>query len=477
MASNWIEYQLDEIAILRNGAGIKQQFFSESKEAVPLVKVSNFTSNSVDSKELTKVDYEHAQKWKSHVFEIGDVVVATVGSWPPNWSSVVGKVIRVPHSVVGAIQNQNTCSIHPKEQIDKDFLYYVLKSDIFLNYVVNVAQGSANQARVPVKKLGGFKFKAPKCINEQKRLARSLVSSDSKIELNRQTNQTLEQMAQVLFKSWFVDFDPVFDNALANAMAVNDFPEALQKKALSRQQQRQQVQQQVANGELEAKPLPEDTRQLFPSGFEQTDEPSIGINGWIPKGWSLAPFSKVATLKNKSVHPNREPEKLWTQFSLPAFDAGQIPTHDLGIEIKSGKYKLSENTVLVSKLNPHTPRIWMPKVTDTDVSVCSTEFMPFEPVNNEHRVFVYSLMNSENVKSKIASRVTGTTGSHQRVSPKEVAVMPVLLPSLECITSFSNLIKSSFDKVELNLEQNIELTKLIDTLLPKLISGELQLQE
>ena len=432
-------------------------------EGIVVLRNQNIRNGVLD---LSTPSYTNEEDYKKRIKravpQAGDIVFTR--------EAPMGEVCIIPEGLKCCL-GQRQVLLRPKKDVSGEYLFWALQSP-HVQHQISWNEGTGttvSNVRIPVLKA----LQIPRHPEDESEVATYLTNLASKIELNRQTNQTLEQMAQALFKSWFVDFDPVFDNALASGMAVNDFPEALQKKA----EQRQQVQQQIANGELDAKPLPEDIGQLFPSEFEQTDEPTVGINGWIPKGWSLDSFAMVATLKNKSIHPKKEPEKLWAQFSLPAFDNGKMPTHDLGIEIKSGKYKLSENTVLVSKLNPHTPRIWMPKVSDTDVSVCSTEFMPFEPVNNEHRVFVYSLMNSESVKSKIASRVTGTTGSHQRVSPKEVAVMPVLLPSLECITSFSNLIKSSFDKVELNLEQNIELTKLRDTLLPKLISGELQLQE
>ncbi len=94
MVSDWKKVSLGEVAILRNGAGVKQEFFSE--HGVPLARVSDFTNDSVSISNCKYVDQEHARKWKSHLIAEGDVIVATVGSWPPNWSSVVGKVVRAP---------------------------------------------------------------------------------------------------------------------------------------------------------------------------------------------------------------------------------------------------------------------------------------------------------------------------------------------------------------------------------------------
>src|SRR5690606_35450069 len=106
-------------------------------------------------------------------------------------------------------QNQNTCCVLPKSgELDKDFLYYRLKLEDFAWHAANGAGGSANQARLPVKKLGEFSFQIP-AIEFQTVISKILRSLDRKIELNAQTNQTLESIAQAIFKSWFVDFEPV----------------------------------------------------------------------------------------------------------------------------------------------------------------------------------------------------------------------------------------------------------------------------
>ena len=113
---------------------------------------------------------------------------------------------------------------------------------------------------------------------EQKVIAHILGSLDDKIELNRRMNETLEAMAQALFKSWFVDFDPVIDNALA---AGNPIPDELKEKAAIRQ----------GLGD-ERKSLPNDIRRLFPSEFVYTEE-----MGWIPKGWEVDLFGEYVSVK------------------------------------------------------------------------------------------------------------------------------------------------------------------------------------
>ena len=103
--------------------------------------------------------------------------------------------------------------------------------------------------------------------------------------------------------------------------------------------------------------------------------------------------------------------------------------------------------------------------------------MPFEPILEQHKAFIYALMSSKFIQTEIASRVTGTTGSHQRVSPKNIAVLDVILPSENCIKLYCEMVGPSFNKINLMSSQSTELTKLRDTLLPKLISGELQIPD
>lgn len=207
MAGEWQAVTLGDVADTRNGAGIKQDHFSV--KGVPLARVSDFTDESIDMSGCIHVDLAHAKRWESHRLKQGDVVVATVGSWPPNWSSVVGKSVRVPESAAGAIQNQNTCCVIARPGVtDQRFLFYLLRTETFVHYAANAAAGSANQARLPVASLGRYQVSLPP-LQEQRAIAHILGSLDDKIELNRQMNKTLEAIARAMFKSWFVDFEPV----------------------------------------------------------------------------------------------------------------------------------------------------------------------------------------------------------------------------------------------------------------------------
>ena len=199
--------------------------------------------------------------------------------------------------------------------------------------------------------------------------------------------------------------------------------------------------------------------------------------GWIPEGWELKAFDTLAKLDTTSVKPFEQPETVWEHYSIPSYDSTGMPSWDRGNEIKSNKYLVKPGAILSSKLNPETERTWWPFMMDDKTSICSTEFMQFVPHKKEEQAFVYSLIRSDPFQANILERVTGSTGSRQRAQPKQIAEIEVI----DC----GELLRAEFIKIALPLFQSIRnnslrvptLAKLCDTLLPKLISGELRIPE
>src|SRR5690606_35500689 len=101
------------------------------------------------------------------------------------------------------------------------------------------------------------------------------------------------------------------------------------------------------------------------------------------------------------------PTEIWTHFSIPAFDEGRMPKKELGETIKSGKYVVPSTAVLASKLNPQFPRVWLPDVDNEETCICSTEFMPFVPLNDAERPYLYAFLRSKIAQSEIVKRATG----------------------------------------------------------------------
>jgi type I restriction enzyme S subunit len=242
---------LSEICFLRNGAGIKQECFGN--DGAKIIRVSDFTDTSIDTSSSIRINRKYENRWRGYFLNEGDILVATVGSWSTSATSAVGKVVTVPAQATNGIQNQNTCAIIPKSDVaDQRYIYYALRQEDFRGFVAGAAAGSANQARLSVKNPASYLvtiFSLP----EQKSIAHILGTLDDKIELNRKTNETLEAMAKALFKSLFVDFDPV-------------------------------------RAKAEGRPtgLPAEISDLFPDSFEDSEL------GEIPSGWKVKTIEEIA---------------------------------------------------------------------------------------------------------------------------------------------------------------------------------------
>ncbi|MGN9714434.1 restriction endonuclease subunit S [Acinetobacter variabilis] len=191
--------------------------------------------------------------------------------------------------------------------------------------------------------------------------------------------------------------------------------------------------------------------------------------------WEELSVSDIALHVKDNVNPSKDPLGTFYHFSLPAFDSGQKPTRELGSEILSNKYRVSKNSILVSKLNPRVPRIWLVSNVE-DNYVCSTEFQNLKPKVTAHLMFLYSLFNSRDVIDELTMSASGTSGSHQRVKPEDMLNITFRTPSLDYLEQYSSLIAPSMQKVASNKQQIQTLENLRDTLLPKLMSGEVRVQ-
>jgi len=187
--------------------------------------------------------------------------------------------------------------------------------------------------------------------------------------------------------------------------------------------------------------------------------------------------SEIAKLENNSVSPKRQPLAPFRHYSIPAYDNAQTPVVELGNTILSNKFTVQPNSILVSKLNPITPRIWRIDENVMPNSVCSTEFQVLKPHDIKHYLFLYFLMKSNDVVSSFAMSATGTSGSHQRIRPEYILEVETPEPDNDKLILFNEICTPMMERVKKNQQQIITLQKLRDTLLPKLISGEVRVKQ
>ncbi|WP_372877493.1 restriction endonuclease subunit S [Spongiibacter marinus] len=326
--------------------------------------------------------------------------------------------------------------INPKTDINLKWAYYAL----LLVDINGMDSGSA----IPSTSRDDF-YALPARIpkrHEQDWIVDQLDALNDKIELNRQINTTLESMAQALFKSWFVDFDPVIDNALA---AGNDIPGALQAKAAKRK----------ALG-ANRKPLPDDLQQQFPDRFVFTEE-----MGWMPEGWRTLPFEDLVEAKQGKY--------------LAKGDMSPLPSEDHKYPVWGGNgilgyaknYSYDRPTTLMTCRGSNCGLI---KTTKSSAWVSNNSFACRPKFGSDYFLYLYFLMED------FAGCVSGSAQPQITYTALRSKKMKYPINESLCET-FSEVVEVYRQKQFQNDFEIGTLTNLRDTLLPKLLSGELSIPD
>ncbi len=426
MPTNSHYIRLAECAQVIRGVSYKPNDVGSSSASVELLRATNIGTNQLTLSDTVRVP--PALVKKAQLLQKYDVVI-TMSSGS---RLAVGRLAQLRHEWYGTF-GAFCGAIRPNpELIDPAFLGYLLNSRQFRAHIDANAEGTAIM-NLTGEKLLSYEFNRPD-ITQQKRIAAILGSLDDKIELNRKMNETLEQMAKALFKSWFVDFEPV------HAKAAGRQPAGMDKA----------------------------TANLFPDSFTDSEL------GMIPNGWDAGSLSNLSEFSRASINPGESPSEIFDHYSLPSFDEGKVPKAEAGSEIKSNKLVVTKDCVLLSKLNPHIPRIWLPNLNVSRRSICSTEFIVAAATTGCTREYLYALFISEDFSRTYGTLVTGTTGSHQRIRPESVLQMKLPIAPAEIISSFTNTVAPILNQVACNTKESQTLAEVRDTLLPQLLAGELK---
>ena len=342
----------------------------------------------------------------------------------------MGEVCFLPEGLECCV-GQRQVLLRPKHNIDGRYLFFALRSQYVRHQIFwNEGTGSTvSNVRIPVLKA----LKIPRLGDSETPIADLLSALEGKIELNRQTNETLEALARALFKDWFVDFGPT-----------------------------------RAKAEGRSPYLAPELWALFPDALDDEDK---------PEGWTSFRLNGIAEQFKGAVSPLRQPNRLFEHYSLPAFDDGQEPVLEPGEKIKSNKSIIAKGAVLLSKLNPEITRVWLPNQSNDSLQVSSAEFLVFKPKKPAGRSILYCLFKSDDFRKKIIGMVTGTSKSHQRVSPNALLELDVLTGSLDVFEAFERIIIPLIDKMLADRRENRALAQTRDLLLPKLMSGEIRIKD
>lgn len=221
----------------------------------------------------------------------------------------------------------------------------------------------------------------------------------------------------------------------------------------------------IENCERRIRVLNEMARSLYREWF--------GIGSGVARGR----FAHVAAIFRDSVDPRQCPEEEFAHFSIPAFDVGRRPAIEHGRSIQSVKTALPQGCVLLSKLNPRIPRVWMPKWSPTRRAIASTEFLVLQGQRDGSASFLYCLCSSPEFMASFASMAIGTSTSHQRVKPESLLQMDVPVPKESTIREFDAAVAPQLELAEVLRERAANLRATRDLLLPRLLSGQLSVDD
>lgn len=456
MANKWQEFRLGDIAEWSSGGTPSKARDEYWGGNIPWISASTMEGNRYrDSKHKVT---ELGLKSGTRLAAKNSLLLLVRGS-------ILHQKIQVGIAEKDVAFNQDVKSLKVKEDIlDPWYLlfWFMSKESELLDLVESTGIGAG---KLDTRILKDLKIYVPPP-KEQNRILELAKALDDKIELNRKMNETLEAMAQAIFKSWFVDFDPVIDNALA---AGNSIPEELQDRAAIRE----------ALGD-ERKPLPEDLRKRFPSEFELTEE-----MGWVPKGWELSQIKDCArVIKGKSYKSSELSESKTALVTLKSFNRGGGYRLD-GLKEYTGTYKAGQEVlagdlvIAFTDVTQAADVIGKPAMIVSDDRynhlVISLDVAVVKPHDDTMKFFLYGIAKTSNFNDHTRSYVTGTTVLH--LSKNAVPDYYFIRPCDSILKSYIELAIPTYRSIDNNVSEFRTLEKLRDSLLPKLISGELRIPD
>ncbi len=439
----WERRPLYSMAKWVNGIAFRNIQFSTT--GLPVIKIAEIKNGITGQTKFTEQIFDESVRVKP-----GDLLFSWSGQPETSinafwWKGPVGWL------------NQHIFRVTPAENIEPGFFYYLLRylRPNFIRIARN--KQTTGLGHVTKRDLQTIEAAFPE-LPEQRAIAHILGTLDDKIELNRQMNRTLEAMAQALFKSWFIDFDPVVVNALR---AGNPVPEKFAERSAH------------YRDNPDALRLPEDTLRQFPDRFRDSEL------GPIPEGWEVKPIGDLVKCVGGATPSTKKPE-FWeggTNPFLTPKDMASLDSRvvldterhitDAGVEKISSK-KLPIGTVLLSSRAP----IGYLAINEVPVSVNQgiIAMICDGPLPN-HYVFFWTKNNMDVIKGKAG----GTTFAE--ISKKNFRPIPALQPSEKVLDAFANMAGLLYQQLVENTVSCVTLAKLRDTLLPKLISGELRVPD
>lgn len=377
------EYTIADVSIVKGGKRLpKGVTLITERNTHPYIRVRDLNDCKVLKLNMNYeyVDDETQKSIARYIVSSGDIVLSIVGT--------IGLVAIVGESLAGANLTENCVKITQMNGVDREYLYYYLKSAIGQAEIAKGTVGAV-QPKLPIKNIQAIKLALPSMV-EQKKIALILKTLDDKIELNNDINENLEQQAQAIFKSWFIDLEP-FSNRK-------------------------------------------------------------------PSDWSVSTLGNVSIMGAGGDKPQNVSPIKTDLYKYPIYSNG---LSNEGLYGFTDKPKISEESVTVS-------------ARGTIGFVC-LRHIPYVPIVR----LVTLTPKTEIISAKYLYlwlkqlHITGTGTTQQQLTVPDFQKTEILVPSQEIVALFTATVDPIFEKIWANQNENEKLSSLRDTLLPKLMSGEL----
>lgn len=404
----WKEVRLGNVSEIITGYPFKGNKYAN--EGIRVVRGDNITIGTLrwDSKEkrwnepFNKADYYSLKE--------NDIVIGMDGS------RVGRNKAKIHKEDLPLLLAQRVACIRHNEKSDQDYLYYQIFSNNFLNYVETIKTGSAIP-HISLKQIQDYPITLPTRVADQHRIASILSSLDSKIEMNITINAKLEEMAQALFKKWFVNYEPFKDKGMVES-------------------------------EL----------------------------GMIPKGWKVGKLEDLGDIVGGSTPSKKNPE-YYTENGIAWITPKDLSIHNNKftskgeIDITEAGYKSTSTKLMPRGTVLFSSRAPIGYISIAKNEICTNQGFKSIVPNYAGTAYLYCLLKK--LTPSIECKATGST--FKEVSGSFMKSLSVIIPPKEVIDEYEMIIESIFEIQENNEEESLRLSQIRDTLLPKLMSGEIEI--
>ncbi|WP_369856806.1 restriction endonuclease subunit S [Candidatus Thalassolituus haligoni] len=467
MGSEWRKVKLEEVASEVTVGYVGSMTSEYIESGVPFLRSKNVDPFTVNLDDIKYISPEFNEKLKKSALAPGDVVIVRTGK--PGTCAVIPDWLESANC-------SDLVIVRCGPEINNRFLAYYVNT--VASSHVNAHLVGAVQQHFNVGSAKLMELSLPS-LEVQEQIVSILSALDNKIALNRQINTTLESMAQALFKSWFVDFDPVIDNALA---AGHDIPDELQARAARRRALRGSDSEGESNAETRTHPQgpthPADVQQHFPDRFVFTED-----MGWVPEGWEVVTLKEMTQKIGSGATP-RGGQSVYQESGISlirsqniydsdfVWDGLAFITDEAALQLKN--VEVMEGDVLINITGASILRtcIVEPSVLPARVNQHVAIIRPKSGVPSR---YLHLHLLNQKIKNHLMAQNAGA--SREAVTKGHLEAVPVLQPDSKVLSFFERYTVGMTDKSLACGASSKTLVDLRDSLLPKLLSGQITIPD